>query len=479
MVSNNYGARWIFCIGLVLPISCEVNERTQKEIKRNSSAQEINDNNQNEEENDQENANQNEDQNSDNQGNKQVQYKKPDNYKYPTNYNDSNQGGFAPKRHLLVWLEDPATEVIINWGIDNYSKGLGHKVYLSESPHYGKDLEKNYEIKKNAAESGVLKDCGEKELANIQAKIDNLKPNTTYFYVVQSKGQKSKEMHFVTAPESENVSFKILSGGDSRTDIDQRVIMNKMIAKIVKVDHNYLALVHGGDFINDGENCNEWTKWLDNHQHTIQDNGRILPLIPTFGNHEIDGEEIYEKLFGDPTGSQDFYFVSKIGRLSLLILNSEISTEGNQKSWLEKTLGSLAKKKDHHIIAGYHSPAWPAVKRPASTTAWLPIFDKYKLSLVLESDGHVLKQTCPIKMKQEDDYECGSIKEGVIYVGEGGLGVEQRTPKGGKWYFEGGYTKSQHHIQSIAIEKSKLTYEVYYNNKFNHKLEIPAKVRTP
>ena len=113
---------------------------------------------------------------------------------------------------------------------------------------------------------------------------------------------------------------------------------------------------------------------------------------------------------------------------------------------------------------GYHRPAFPAVKRPASTSSFIPLLEKYNVDLVLESDGHALKQTCPIR-----DNKCS--EDGVIYVGEGGLGVGQRNAgKNYKWYFDGGYAFSQHHIQSIELDAKakKMQYQVFFDGDFHY-----------
>ena len=64
-------------------------------------------------------------------------------------------------------------------------------------------------------------------------------------------------------------------------------------------------------------------------------------------------------------------------------------------------------------------------------------------------------------------------------MGEGGLGVPQRTPgKSDKWYFgSGGYALSQHHIQSIEldVQQEEVTYRVYFNDDFHYPLSFAIK----
>lgn len=423
-----------------------------------------------------------------------VNYVAPRPYDYPSDYNNKSKSETIPNRHLLVWQENPANEILISWGVDKFNGDGNHKVYLSKSQHNGKNPAANYELQFNAKESGLLDACGDDDPhANLQAKITGLEPNTTYFYITESNGQKSREMHFVTAPASSDVSFRFLAGGDSRSDRDQRRVMNRTMARMVAAEPSYLGLVHGGDFITNGANCGQWKEWRDDHQSTISKNGRAIPVVATFGNHEEGGEDQYYAIFGDPLRSrankpQKFYFVSTIGNMSLIVLNSQISVTGDQQDWLNDTLDKLKSKKDHVIVAGYHRPAWPSVKNPGDTTAWIDEFEAFQVNLVLESDGHVLKQTCPIYENQCDD------KNGIVYVGEGGLGVKQRDPADNdvvrkRFGFnpfaskDGGYQFKQHHVQSLEISPnggnpSVLTYKVYYDGGYNHKIDLPSKDRS-
>ncbi|SMF28446.1 purple acid phosphatase family protein [Pseudobacteriovorax antillogorgiicola] len=399
-----------------------------------------------------------------------VNYQEPTPYSYPAGYNDPT---LAPNKHLLVWTTNPAQEATISWSLPDLIANTQHNVYLSEQQRNGSQLNL-YEMKVPAQESGMDQACNS-QLPIFQSRVTGLKPNTTYFYVIESNGQQSQEMHFVTAPANSTTSFKLFSGGDSRSDPGQRVVMNRQISSLLSQDSSYLALIHGGDFIESGSNCEQWSTWLDNHQSTMTSKGRVLPVVATFGNHESGGEAQFTALFGDPLGGEKFYFNTKIGSLDLIILNSEISVEGTQRQWLTTTMNSLAKQATF-IIAGYHRPAWPAEKSPGSTTSWIPIFEQNQVDLVFESDGHVLKQTCPIF-----NNACNP-ERGIVYVGEGGLGVAQRgASQSGQWYFEGGYAIGQHHIQSLSFQMNSATpqieYKVYYDNTSHYPLTLRKRNR--
>lgn len=391
-----------------------------------------------------------------------VNYRSPGQHDYPSDYHVESR---APKRHLVTWLEDPSTEARISWGVDRFGIG-NHDVYLSTQPHFG-ELER-YELQFDAKESGLYRACGYKSKhANLTAEVKGLLPNTTYYYVVVSAGQRSKELHFVTAPKSRNVAFKFFSGGDSRSDRSMRRTMNRMMQDLIDKDQNYITLIHGGDFVSRGSSCADWYEWIEDHQETITPQGRVIPIIPTVGNHEYyRSPKKYGMIFGKVN---DYYYVSTLGLLSMVILNSEISTEGAQKSWLNQQLNKLNQIEGQFVVAGYHRPAFPAVKNPGRTKSFIPLFERYNVDFVFESDGHALKQTCRIR-------ENSCRPDGIYYVGEGGLGVPQRTPKQrSKWYFDDdGYAMSKHHIQSISVEpqSQQFIYEVFYDGDFRKRITL-------
>jgi hypothetical protein len=86
---------------------------------------------------------------------------------------------------------------------------------------------------------------------------------------------------------------------------------------------------------------------------------------------------------------------------------------------------------------------------------WVPLFEKHNVDLVCEADGHCIKRTVPIRNYKFDP-------TGIIYIGEGGLGVGQRTPRADLWYLQPPHGKcgQGHHVQLLTFAKDRLTYRV-------------------
>src|SRR5690606_950534 len=140
----------------------------------------------------------------------------------------------------------------------------------------------------------------------------------------------------------------------------------------------------------------------------------------TRGNHEISSK-LFDHVFMYPGGKVSNYYVSRMGGLSLLVLDSQKSVAGDQKEWLSRIL-STESRTARWIVPNYHTPAYPGGKAPGEALQhWVPLFEKHQVDVVFESDGHVLKRTAPVYQGKVDH------ERGITYVGEGGLGVKLRT----------------------------------------------------
>ena len=103
--------------------------------------------------------------------------------------------------------------------------------------------------------------------------------------------------------------------------------------------------------------------------------------------------------------------------------------EGAQTDWLDRT---LAARKDHpHTLVVNHVPAYPSHRNPLAVLGkdgktvhgtgenqrkhWVPLFDKYRVPVVLEHHDHTFKRTKPLIGGME---HCN----GVQYLGDGSWG---------------------------------------------------------
>lgn len=347
--------------------------------------------------------------------------------------------GTTPAQWRVIWTGDASTDATISWS--TAEEGSKHRV-LYGTNH--KQLDKSLDCQVNGAYSV---NEGESPVYYHHAHIKGLKPNTYYHFAMESDGVKSRQLYFRTAPAS-GTGFSFVHGGDSRSGHTDRCRMNLRIAAFARDDRSVIAFAHGGDYINNGKNWKEWRLWLSQHELTTAEDGRVLPIIPTWGNH--DSGVLYFEIFNFDKETERWH-TTQLGKdVAIVTLDTNSPAGGEQADWLEKQLSTL-RPKNKWLIVQYHRPMYPAVKSPAAhAPVFCPLFDKYNVDIALESDGHCMKRTVPIRDGKPDP-------KGLIYVGEGGLGVGQRKTDPDRWYFQdGGKTGSAHHVMRIDLADDTL-----------------------
>jgi acid phosphatase type 7 len=374
----------------------------------------------------------------------------------------------------VIWTHDPSGHAIISW--TTMAPSTNNAIYYDSVSHSGEPGD--YSFSTAAERYGKITITPMDTTEGVEpgwyhhGQIRNLEPSTRYYIIVESDGEVSEEYYFITAPTGDE-PVKLLSGGDSRmggdkpryagrTPHEDRRTMNRVMSRLLEENPDILALAHGADW---GTTA-DWRHlywWFEDNELVKTSDNRLLPFIVARGNHD---EEIgFQENFwlADITDQKSFgyYFTTRIGSTALLTLNTEISIAGDQREWLEEELEELMSgdTPPKWLMAQYHRPAYPVAKefsRHEFTRVrnnWTPIFDRYQLDLGLESDGHVLKRTIPIR-----NFE--AHVDGVVYIGEGGLGVPQRIPVEGLWFVqEPGFAASAHHVWLLDISPDSLNIQ--------------------
>ncbi len=363
------------------------------------------------------------------------------------------QSDTKPRHWRLIWTGNPQQQVTASWSTTG--QGKQHRVYYDTVSREGKLLE--YAEHCDSSADGLFtahtKQPNTKQpklpFYYHHARLRDLQPGTIYYLVMVSDGQASREFHFRTAP-ADDAAFSLLFGGDSRSGLADRCKINEMISVLAEREPGIMALAHGGDYVFDGRKLTQWIAWLDNYELCVSKTGRMLPIIPARGNHEAYGP-LFDQVFDSPGGGLGKnYFATNLNKECLwLTLNTEISMGGDQRDWLEAQFKQAVGIRWQ--LLQYHRAAWPAVKRAsAGLQHWVPLFDDYLPDLACESDGHVAKRTVPIRFGIKDP-------QGVVYIGEGGMGVPQRKARTERWFLQGdAYAGSVHHLQWISIGKEEL-----------------------
>ncbi|MBX3042514.1 MAG: metallophosphoesterase family protein [Candidatus Kapabacteria bacterium] len=316
--------------------------------------------------------------------------------------------------------------------------------------------------------------------------LNGLKPNTKYYFTLENDGKFSDEYYFITAPDDIE-KIKFVAGGDSRLGgdkpryagrtphIDRQNVM-KLIAKLIDENPDIYAMIHGADF---GTTA-DWRHlywFFDDMKYSYGSDNRILPYFVSMGNHDTEIGFLENFYLGEDNINEDiafsYYYSSKVTNdISLITLNTEISLTGEQYHWLEEELPEL-REKSKWLLVNYHKPAFPAVKDTNEykfkrvRDNWIPLFEKYNIDLAIESDGHSLKRTIPIRNGKID------LERGITYIGEGGLGAPLREPDTNRWFLKGGFASKDLHVWLIEVTRKSIDLKAIgiENQLFdNHKI---------
>lgn len=326
----------------------------------------------------------------------------------------------ATDRYRCMWREDPATTMVIGW--DQVS-GQNPVVYYDEIDF--------------GTQTGAYRDQQQpdrivraKGMNNHFVRLRGLKPNTTYYFVIKDSDSVSKRMAFRTTPDNPAERLSIIAGGDSRNNQEARISANRLVSKL----RPHLVAFSGD--MTGGDTDSEWKEWFDDWQKTMGSDGRLFPIVTARGNHERENASITE-LF-DVSSSEVYYALSfGGGLLRLYTLNSRIAAAGKQQVWLESDLKANAQVA--WKMAQYHEPMRPHTRKKAERDdlyeSWAGLFYDYKVSLVMESDAHIVKITHPVRPYKGAGSEKGFIRDdenGTVYIGEGGWGAPLREANNDK-----------------------------------------------
>lgn len=313
-----------------------------------------------------------------------------------------------------MWRDDPATTMVIGW-----DQKSGQYPVL----HYG-DMDGGKDPAQYAFQQEPDRTIRSKGMNNNFVRLENLRSNTVYYFIVADSDGCSERYSFKTAPDSSYERLSIVAGGDSRNYRKARRNANKLVAKL-----NPDCVMFGGDMTG-GDTAKEWLEWFDDWKHTVRTDGRMIPIIVARGNHEYSNTTLFE-LFDTP--NDKLYYALNLGGdlLRVYTLNSLISSGGDQRDWLSKDLeqhGHMAWR-----FAQYHYAIRPHTRAKREQNGqlknWASLFYDFGVKLVMESDAHVVKLTHPLRPSRETGSDEGFVRDdlnGTTYIGEGCWGAPLR-----------------------------------------------------
>lgn len=372
---------------------------------------------------------------------------------------DGDLPPFQPTTLFLTWHRDPTTTMTIQW-IGTVGETADPKVY------YKRTVDEKY-----LTAEPVLKPYPKTDFKVFRVDLRQLAPGTEHVFRI---GKSSPLYRFRTMPAKATNTITFVSGGDCGHN--PHTISSNIIA--AQQDPSF-ALIGGDLGYDNGRSVEVSLAFLRYYsKHMVTKDGHLIPMIPCIGNHEVDGG------FGQPRSKAPFYYALFDGLykdtgyatldfgdyLSLVLLDTGHTSKvaGAQTDWLERTLKA---RKDHpHTIVAGHVPCYPTARKMEGTDGkpgtgedqrkhWVPLFEQYRVPVVLEHHDHTFKRTKPLLGGLAND-------KGVVYLGDGSWG-RLRAPQP---------PEKLRHLAALSMSYHLSVHKIQGDERFHMALDEHGKI---
>ena len=217
-------------------------------------------------------------------------------------------------------------------------------------------------------------------------------------------------------------------------------------------------ILYGGDMVPSGYKTADWDTTISMFK-ILNTNTFMMSEI---GNHEEE-TPLYSLITGMP-----LWYSFKWSNTYYIALDNTLSIVpgSHQYTWLEEEL-KKARKFDFRVVY-FHIPPYSTLKHgdnPEAKEILVPLFDKYKVQLVLNGHDHGYQVSYPLSNGQK------VTKGGTTYVVSGGSGVVMYDKiTNGDWLRL--HLKSQNYLK-LKTEKDRISVQaIDQSNKVIDQFEI-------
>lgn len=296
-----------------------------------------------------------------------------------------------PDRIVLTLNDDPRTSAAISWRTSTaVHRGLLEYTLADDGPYFS---ERSQQL--TAATTPLSTAVNEAHCHSVN--LRDLQPGTVYSYRVGDGENWSEWLQFRTAAERPE-PFSFIYFGDAQNNL--RSLWSRVIREAYRDAPKAAFLLHAGDLINNAEADPEWGEWFEAGGFI----NRMIPNLAVPGNHEIakapNGSRRtsihwrpqFEFPLNGPPGLEETCYTLTYHNLRLIALNSNEQLDVQAK-WLEIV---LALNECEWVICTFHHPVFSTGQgrdNEPLRRLWKPIFDKYRVDLVLQGHDHTYGRT--------------------------------------------------------------------------------------
>ncbi len=325
-----------------------------------------------------------------------------------------------PDRIVLSWIGDAATTRAVTWRTStDVNRACAEIALAGDGPGFVKQTRRV-----DAATRPFKSNLSSCHIHVVEFK--GLKAATQYVYRVGDGTNFSEWLQFRTAASSPE-PFSFIYFGDAQTDI--RSMWSRVVRQAWSDAPRAAFTLHAGDLVNAGASDAQWGEWFGAGGWL---NG-MIPVVATPGNHEYvlkrgsDGNWTRQLTHhwaaqftfpaNGPKGLEDTAYYLDYHNLRIISLNSNERQE-EQAAWLERV---LSKNDRAWTVITFHHPIFSVAKKRDNVSlrkTWKPLFDRYRVDLVLTGHDHAYGRTGLIGA--ETNVSTGtnrrSVAAGTVYV---------------------------------------------------------------
>jgi len=360
---------------------------------------------------------------------------------------NENLGSESFKHIILTLQEDPRYTQAVTWRTDvRLNQAIAEIALSYPSPDFGKSA------KKYQAKTSRLKtDKGLKYYHSVNFK--NLLADTVYAYRVGNGKVWSEWFQFRTASEKLK-DFSFIYLGDAQHDVYS--LWSRTIRAAVIEAPRARFIIHAGDMVDRPNSDRQWDEWFRAGGWILA----MIPNVPVAGNHEYSKQGLgrftlskyWKSQFALPKLDHEdldktVYNIDFQG-VRVIVLNSNLAIK-DQAKWMENVLSNNSNR--WTIIAAHH-PIYSSAKRRRNkplNNYWKPVFEKYKVDLVLQGHDHVYARgrgPCP---------EGGNCRGPIYVTSVSGPGMYKLD--GRNWMDRA--AENMQLFQVISVSENTLSYQ--------------------
>jgi hypothetical protein len=349
----------------------------------------------------------------------------------------------TPEQIHLTWGDDPSSSVVVSWA--SPAQAVNPRVTLQ----HASSVDTIHAIQRTYTDG-----LNGQTVFTYHARLDGLRPGSTFHYSVTADNDGNRRQPFTaefkTAPRG-RVPFRFTSYGDLATPVTSWILSSPQSRHAVEAVERFKPLFHllNGDLCYANLNpAAQPAVWADFGKNT-QVSAAFRPWMPCPGNHEIEfnngaqGFDAYLTRYSLPHNGTAFpglWYRFRVGSALFISLSADdviyqdsgafvagpsalqpASSTGNaaiepgtslyihgyssgaQTRWLEQVLAEASKDESiDWIIVQMHQDALSSSKNGNGSDkgireAWLPLFDRYGVDLVLCGHDHDYERSWPVR----------------------------------------------------------------------------------